>query len=144
MSNGYLLAANADLPHLGEVASGFGLEAVSAANFGTDAAAAAAMQGAANVGIVLSHAATRDAGFVALLHLLAGSLRSAQLILAEPDARNAFGFLPEAWPTMALTDAHARAVELLRRHAEQQDRDTPRAHPLPPVQEEPPPAPPVD
>lgn len=143
MSNGYLLAANADLPDLGEVASGFGLEPVSAATFGTDAAAAAAMQGAANVGIVLSRAATRDAGFVALLHILARSLRSAQLILVEPDARTAFGFLPDTWPVMALADAQSRAIDLLRRRAEQQDSETPRAHPLPPVQEEPPPAPPI-
>ena len=143
MSNGYLLAAKADLPDLGEVASGFDLQAVSTSAFATDEAAAAAMQSAANVGIVLSRAATRDAAFVALLHVLARSLRTAQLILAEPDARAAFGFLPEAWPAMALGDAHARATDLLRRRAEQQDRDTPRAHPLPPVQEEPPPAPPI-
>ena len=105
MSNGYLLAANVDLPDLGEVASGFDLQAVSTSAFGTDEAAAAAMQSAANVGIVLSHAATRDAGFVALLHVLARSLRTAQLILVESDARAAFGFLPATWPVMPLDTA---------------------------------------
>ncbi|MCA8885970.1 MAG: hypothetical protein KDA35_05065, partial [Hyphomonadaceae bacterium] len=72
MSNGYLLAANADLPGLGDIASGFDLQAAGAMAFASDEAAAAAMQSAANVGIVLSHAATRDASFVALLHALAG------------------------------------------------------------------------
>lgn len=141
MSNGYLLAADADLPGLGDIASGFGLEVVAATTLGAPQAAAATMQGAANVGIVLSHAATRDASFVALLHVLAGSLHSAQIILAEPDARAAFGFLPEAWPTMALADARVRAADLLRRRSEAAG-ETPRAHPLPPPEEEPP-APPI-
>lgn len=140
MSNGYLLAADADLSELGDIASGFGLEAVGAHSLGAHAATAAAMQGAANVGIVLSHAATRDAAFVALLHVLARSLRSAQLILAEPDARAAFGFLPEAWPSMALADARARAADLLRRRTETETgAEPPRAHPLPPAEEEAPP-----
>ncbi|MEZ5957262.1 MAG: toll/interleukin-1 receptor domain-containing protein [Hyphomonadaceae bacterium] len=138
MSNGYLLAADADLPDLGDIASGFGLDAVGATSLGAPQAAAALMQGAANVGIVLSHAATRDAAFVALLHVLANELRSAQIILAEPDARAAFGFLPEAWPTMALADARERAIDLLRRRSEAAG-GTPRAHPLPPTEEEPPP-----
>ncbi|MEQ1819231.1 MAG: toll/interleukin-1 receptor domain-containing protein [Terricaulis sp.] len=141
MSNGYLLAAKADLPDLGEVAGGFDLQAVSTSAFATDEAAASAMQSAANVGIVLSHRATRDAAFVALLHVLARSLRTAQLILVEPDARAAFGFLPSAWPVMALDIALTRAADLLHRRAEQQDGATPRAHPLPPVTEEPPPPP---
>lgn len=141
MTNGYLLAADADLPGLGDIASGFGLEVVAATTLGAPQAAAATMQGAANVGIVLSHAATRDVSFVALLHVLAGSLHSAQIILAEPDARAAFGFLPEAWPTMALADARVRAADLLRRRSEAAG-ETPRAHPLPPTEEEPP-APPI-
>lgn len=140
MSNGYLLAADADLPDLGDIASGFGLDAVNPHALGPHAASAAAMQGAANVGIVLSHAATRDAAFVALLHVLARSLRTAQLILVEPDARSAFGFLPESWPAMALVDARARAGELLRRRSEAQTgEDAPRAHPLPSQEEAPPP-----
>jgi hypothetical protein len=138
MSNGYLLAADADLPGLGDIASGFGLDAVGATDLGAPQAAAATMQGAANVGIVLSHAATRDASFVALLHVLAHSLRSAQIILVEPDARASFGFLPESWPAMALGDATARAADLLRRRSEAAG-ETPRAHPLPPTEEEAPP-----
>lgn len=138
MSNGYLLAADADLSGLHDIASGFGLDAVSAHTLGSLDATATAMQGAANVGIVLSHAATRDASFVALLQVLARSLRSAQLILAEPDARASFGFLPEVWPAMALDDAVARATDLLRRRAESEASagETPRAHPLPPVEQE--------
>lgn len=139
MSNGYLLAAKADLPDLGDVASGFDLQAVSTSAFASDESAAAAMQSAANVGIVLSHGSTRDAGFVALLHVLARSLRSAQLILVEPDARAAFGFLPAAWPVMPLDTARARAADLLSRRAAQQDDATPRARPLPPTAEPPPP-----
>ncbi len=138
MSNGYLLAADADLPGLQDVASGFGLDPVSTHALGSLDATATAMQGAANVGIVLSHAATRDASFVALLHVLARSLRSAQLILVEPDARAGFGFLPEIWPAMALSDAVARATDLLRRRAESEASadETPRAHPLPPMEQE--------
>ncbi|ANP47049.1 toll/interleukin-1 receptor domain-containing protein [Candidatus Viadribacter manganicus] len=138
MSNGYLLAADADLPGLQDVASGFGLQAVGANTLGSLEATAGAMQGAANVGIVLSDAATRDVAFMALLHLLARSLRNAQLILAETDARTDFGFLPEAWPTMALSDAVERARDLLRRRAESEAsaNEEPRAHPLPPVEQE--------
>ncbi|MCX7357956.1 MAG: toll/interleukin-1 receptor domain-containing protein, partial [Alphaproteobacteria bacterium] len=53
-------------------------------------------------------------------------------------ARAAFGFLPETWPTMPLDIARARAGDLLRRRAEQQDGATPHARPLPPATEEPP------
>jgi hypothetical protein len=142
MSNGFLLAAETDLPGLDDIASGFGLEAVGAHTLGPHQTTAAAMQGAANVGIVLSQAATRDAAFVALLHVLANSLRSAQLILAEPGAREAFAFLPDAWPSMALADARARAADLLRRRIETETgAEPPRAHPLPPVEEEAPPPP---
>lgn len=140
MSNGYLLASDADLPGLHDIAAGFGLDPVSATQLGPDTAAAATLQGGANVGIVLTQAATRDAAFVALLHVLAQSLRSAQLILAEPDARNAFAFLPDAWPSMALSDARARAADLLRRRQEAEGgAEPPRAHPLPPAEEEEPP-----
>ncbi len=142
MSNGFLLAAETDLPGLNDIASGFGLEAVGAHTLGPHQTTAAAMQGAANVGIVLSQAATRDAAFVALLHVLANSLRSAQLILAEPGAREAFAFLPDAWPSMALADARARAADLLRRRTEAETgAEPPRAHPLPPAEEEAPPPP---
>ncbi|MBL8544941.1 MAG: toll/interleukin-1 receptor domain-containing protein [Hyphomonadaceae bacterium] len=145
MSNGFLLAAQADLPDLHDIASGFGLEAVSAQSFGTDEAAATAMQSAANVGIVLTAAATRDANYIALLQVLSRTLRSAQLILADPDVRAAFGFLPQAWPVMAMADAQARAIDLLRRRTEAEGGETPpRAHPLPPVEEAAPPTPAPD
>lgn len=140
MSNGFLLASDADLPGLHDVASGFGLEAVGATAWGSSAETVAALQDAANVGIVLSRAAQRDAVFVALLHALAGTLRSAQLLLAEPDVRRDFAFLPEAWPAMALDDARARAADLIRRRAGvDTGGEPPRAHPLPPAEEAPPP-----
>lgn len=141
MSNGYLLAADADLPDLGDVAAGFGLDPLSATSLGSHQETATALQGAANVGIVLSQAATRDVSFVALLHVLANSLRTAQLILAEPDARAAFGFLPNNWQAMPLADARARAADLLRRRAETETGDTPHARPLPPVDVAPAPPP---
>lgn len=140
MSNGYLLAANADLPGLGEIAEGFDLLPVGASDLGGHDATVAAMQNAANVGLVISHAATRDASFVALLHVLARSLRSAQLILAEPDARSAFGFLPDAWPSMPLQDALTRARDLVQRKQERERGITmPQARPLPPIEEPQPP-----
>jgi hypothetical protein len=46
MSNGYLLAAQADLGGLGDIASGFGLDAVSTTELGSNETTAAAMQGA--------------------------------------------------------------------------------------------------
>lgn len=136
MSNGFLLAANADLADLREIADGFGLDAVSAQAFSTDEAAAAAMQGASNVGIVLTHAAAQDTTYIGLLQVLARTLRTAQLILVEPDIRKGFAFLPDAWPAMALADAQSRANDLLLRRAESEGAGTPRAHPLPPVENE--------
>jgi hypothetical protein len=98
MSVGFLLASEADYADAREIAAGFGLDAIGAAALGSQAAAVAALQSAANVGIIVSHAATRDAAFVALLLELSTSLRNAQLILATADARSAFPFLPETWP----------------------------------------------
>lgn len=138
MSNGFLLAAHADLPDLREIADGFGLDVVSPQTFSTDAAAAAAMQGAANVGIVLTHAATRDTIYVGLLQMLSRTLRSAQLILEDPSIRQSFAFLPDAWPVMPLGEARTRALDLLRRRAGA-DEGTPRAHPLPPAEPSDPP-----
>jgi hypothetical protein len=89
MSNGYLLAAQADLGgQFGDVASGFGLRGGEHdRRWAPNEAAAAAMQGAANVGIVLSQVSdARRRRSWRCLHVLARSLRSAQLILAEPDA----------------------------------------------------------
>jgi hypothetical protein len=144
MSNGYLLAAEADLGSVRELAAGFGLEAICANTLGSQAATVSALSDAANVGIVLSHAATRDAALVSLLHALATSLHGAQLILATPDARDAFGFLPASWPMMALDEARTRAAELVRRRAEHEASggEAPRAHPLPQTERAPAPEPP--
>lgn len=145
MSNGYLLAAEADLGGVRDLAAGFGLEAISGNTLGGQAATVSALSDAANVGIVLSHAATRDAAFVSLLHAVATSLHGAQLILATPDARDAFGFLPASWPVMALDEARTRAAELVRRRAEHEASasEAPRAHPLPQAEQAPAPEPPV-
>ncbi len=142
MSNGYLLAAEADLDGVREIAAGFGLEAIGATTLGGQDATASALSGAANVGIVLSQGATRDATFVALLLALSASLRAAQLILASPDARDAFPFLPASWPAMALDEARTRSADLVRRRAEHEAStvEPPRAHPLPQVEETPAPA----
>jgi hypothetical protein len=147
MSNGYLLAAEADIAAAREMAAGFGLETIGANSLGGQQAAAAALAEAANVGIVISHAATRDAAFVALVLALSNSLRTAQVIVVEATARDAFPFLPPAWPTMSFDDARSRSAELVRRRAEHETTaaEQPRAHPLPPpeppspVEEAPPP-----
>ncbi|MGD9966895.1 MAG: TIR domain-containing protein [Hyphomonadaceae bacterium] len=132
MSVGFVLASEADFSHAQDIAAGFGLEAIRPGAFGGQGAAVSALQAASNVGIIISHAATRDAPFVALLLELASSLRSAQLILATADARGGFAFLPEAWPAMSLTDASARAADLsLRRAAPLEPAEPARAHPLP-------------
>jgi hypothetical protein len=133
MSVGFLLASEADYADARDIAVGFGLDAIGAAALGSQAAAVAALQSAANVGIIVSNAATRDAAFVALLLELSTSLRNAQLILATADARSAFPFLPETWPAMSLADAQSRADELVRRrNAPLEPAEPPRAHPLPP------------
>jgi hypothetical protein len=140
MSNGYLLAAEADIAAAREMAAGFGLETIDANTLGSQQAAAAALAGADNVGIVISHAATRDAAFVALTLALSTSLRTAQIIVVEASAREAFPFLPSAWPTMTFDEARSRSAELVRRRAEHEAAaaEPPRAHPLPPP--EPPPS----
>jgi hypothetical protein len=133
MSVGFLLASEADYADARDIAVGFGLDAIGAAALGGQAATVAALQSAANVGIIVSHAAMRDAAFVALLLELSTSLRNAQLILATADARSAFPFLPETWPAMSLADAQSRADELVRRrNAPLEPAEAPRAHPMPP------------
>ncbi|MEQ1707213.1 MAG: toll/interleukin-1 receptor domain-containing protein [Terricaulis sp.] len=109
MSNGYLAAFGADIEAAREVAEGFGLDFIDASTINDPETAVAALAEAANVGLVLSLAAAQDAAFVTLLQALAQRLARAQLILAEPEARAAFAFLPEAWPMMSLEDALARA-----------------------------------
>lgn len=148
MSVGFLLASEADSADAREIAAGFGLDAISAAALGGQHAAVTTLQGAANVGVIISHAATRDAAFVALLLALSQSLRTAQLILASPDVRDAFPFLPNTWPAMSLADASSRAADLTRRrNAPLEPQAPPHAQPLPPIESPPveatPEAPPI-
>jgi hypothetical protein len=114
MSNGYLLAAEADLETARGIADGLGLELISAASIADHEATGAALAAAPSVGLILSAAAAQDQAFVALLRSLAQQLSRAQLILVEADARAAFAFLPENWPAMALEEARMRASELAR------------------------------
>lgn len=118
MSNGYVLAAAADAGAAREVGEAFGLEPIDTGALGDQEAVSAAAAGAANVGLILSLAASEDSVYAALLQNLAGRLQRAQLILVEADARAAFAFLPEAWPTMTLEDARMRAAEMARRRQE--------------------------
>lgn len=150
MSNGYLVATEADIPVARELAGGFGLDVIEAERIGDIEAVAATLAGAANVGLLISNAAAQDLPYVALLQTLAHRLRTAQLIIIDLDARAAFQFLPQGWPAMTLGDARARASELTRRRQTSEGGETPRAHPLPseppPAAAEPPapePAPPV-
>ena len=122
MSNGYLAAIGADIEAAREVAAGFGLDFIDASTVSDPEAVATALAGAANVGIVLSLAAAQDGAFVTLLQALAQRVARAQLILAEPHARAAFAFLPEAWPMMSLDDALARARAMAREQSGQQQQ----------------------
>jgi hypothetical protein len=138
MSNGFLIVAEADRNAAYDLGDGFGLDVIGAATLGDHEATLAALVGAANVGVMLSNAAAQQADFVALLRALATRLGGAQLIVVEPEARAAFGFLPEAWPTMAFQLAHERAVALIsRRQAAPSTDKPPHAAPLPPQAPEP-------
>jgi len=144
MSVGFVLASEADFADARHIAASFGLEAIGATALGSQSAAVTTLQSASNVGIILSHDATRDAAFVALLLALSESLRTAQLILTAPDVRSAFPFVPDTWPAMSLAEANARAAELSRRReAPLEPAEPPRAHPLPP-NEPPAPEPPAE
>ena len=86
MANGYLIAADIDIGAVGDLGDGFGLDLI-AVNSNTDPdAVSAALEGAANVGVVLSMAAAGEPAFVVFLQRMAPHLRSPQLILVEPDA----------------------------------------------------------
>jgi hypothetical protein len=130
-----LVAAAADLTAAHEIADGFGLDVIDASSVHDQATTSAALASAANVGLLLSTEAARDEVFVAFLTRLATQIQRAQLILVTGDARAAFPFLPEAWPTMPLEEARARSSELLRRRQAEAppSDDTPRAEPLPPA-----------
>jgi len=101
MSNGFLIVAEADRAAAYDLSDGFGLDVIGAATLGDLDATLAALAHASNVGIVLSQAAALEPGFVALVQALAQRLGGAQLIVVEPEARAAFGFIPEAWPAMS-------------------------------------------
>ncbi len=132
MSNGYLLAAEADLAAAHEVADGFGLDVIDASSIHDPEATARALQGAANVGILLSAAGAADEKFMALLASVAAQVARAQLILAEADVRAAFAFLPETWPAMSLDEARTRAQALARnRDGASAEGEQAHAAPLP-------------
>jgi hypothetical protein len=138
MSNGFLIAAAADLAAAHELADGFGLDVIDAS--ADHEATIAALANAANVGLILSVGAARDAAFTGLVNRIASRLERAQLIIVEPEARDAFSALPAAWPTMSFSDAQTRAHELVRRRDAEAPpaEDNERAHPLPPATEAPP------
>jgi len=145
MSNGYLVAAGADVAAAHEISDGFGLDVIDAASIGDPNTAATGLAAAANVGLLISSAAASDAHYLAILRVLAQGLQRAQLIVVDADARAALSFLPDGWPAMSLDDARARSAELVRRRSEETGGEPQHAAPVPtppaPQPEPPPPAP---
>ncbi|MBI3437531.1 MAG: TIR domain-containing protein [Proteobacteria bacterium] len=136
MSNGYLIAAGADIAAAHEISDGFGLEVIDAASLADPDTAASGFAAAANVGLLISSTAAADPHFVAILRVLAQSLQRAQLILVDADARAAFAFLPEDWPAMTLDEARARSAELVRRRDATAEAETQTGQtPAPPAPE---------
>lgn len=125
MSNGFLVAAAADAGAVREIGDGFGLTVIDAATIADVESAIAELSNAANVGLVLSHAAANDVHFVAFAQALGARLQRAQLIVVEPDAREKFAFLPAMWPVMALDEARTRAAALGQQHAPQTEAPAP-------------------
>lgn len=138
MSNGYLLAAEADLAAVHDIGEGFGLVVIGATSLGDHEAAATTLASAANVGIVLSTAAASDANYVALLQALGERLLRTQLLVADADARAAFTFLPSMWPVMSLDEARMRANAMLQ---QRQPAPAPVEPPPPVAEPEPQPTP---
>jgi hypothetical protein len=132
MSNGYIVAAEADIAAVREIADGLGLELIGAGAIADHAAVAAALAQAPTVGLALSAAAAADENFTALMRTLAGQLATAQLILITPEARTAFAYLPETWPAMSLEDARERALAHARERqaGEHQEAAAPAPEPL--------------
>lgn len=149
MATGYVVAADADLEEARALAAGFGLDVLDWA--GADPLAA--LEGVENVGIVLSAAAAADTAYVTLLQRLADALRFAQLIATTQEARAAFAFFPEAWPTMLLEEARARADAMALSRGEQpaprpqepapSEEEQPAAEPYQPAEPEAPPTQPT-
>lgn len=128
MSNGYIVAAAADIEAGREIAAGFGLDLLAIAAAADAEAATVALANAANIGLLLSEAAARNESFVGLMQALSQKLGQAQLIVASAEARAAFAYLPASWPTMSLDEARARVAELMRRRQAE-------AQPAPPAEE---------
>lgn len=141
MSNGYLVAAGADVAAAREISDGFGLDVIDAASIGDPNSAASGLAAAANVGVLVSSATASDAHYVAVLLVLAQGLERAQLILVDGDARAALPFLPASWPAMSLADARTRSAELVRRRDGSATTEQPHAAPVPTPPAEPPPEP---
>jgi hypothetical protein len=112
MSNGFIVAAAVDLTAARELADGFGLDLVDASAGGDGPALLASLLAASNVGIVISTASAQDELFFSLMEVLAERLPRAQLIVADAEARAAFSFVPDSWPTMPLAEASTRAAAL--------------------------------
>jgi hypothetical protein len=140
MSNGFLIAASADVAAAHDIGEGFGLDIVNGSAVGDADATATELANAANVGLLLSQAAAGDAAFVSLLQTIARRVNRAQIILVEADARDAFAFLPTLWPAMSFDDARTRAAALAAQRQQSEgatDGEPPHAHPLPPAEEPP-------
>ncbi|HRK62996.1 MAG TPA: hypothetical protein PLN53_01295, partial [Terricaulis sp.] len=110
MSNGYLLAARADLAAAHEISGGFGLDVIDASTVTDLNGLAQALAQAANVGLVISSAAARDPRYVEIMRALGARLQTPQLILVDQSAYAPFSFLPSQWPAMLLEDARSRAA----------------------------------
>lgn len=131
MSNGYIVAIEPDRSVAEEIADGFGLDLLVVGGGADAASVAETLAGAPNIGLLLTDTGAQDAAFVALIRTLAGRLGSAQLLVGSDAARAAFG-LPEAWPSMSIGQALARAGA--NRAQRTPAEETPRAAPLPPVE----------
>jgi len=130
MSNGYLVAAEADVSIAHEIGEGFGLDVIDAASVHDVESVAAALARASNVGILVSAAAAADERFMSFVRGLAERLQNVQLIQVGDAPPTAFSFLPTQWPAMTLEDARHRIDR--RRELEHAER----AHPLPPSHHE--------
>ncbi len=131
MTNGWLIAAAADGALGAELAAGFELELMRPGPPEEREAALAQLAEAANVGVLVSNLAANDDAFVALVRLLAGRRADAQIILAEPEARALFPFLPDTWPVLPLDEALRRARLAASRRAAPMPPTAP-AEPAPP------------
>jgi hypothetical protein len=136
MSVGFIIAASADISAALEIADGFGLDAIDAGGVSDHDAVVADLRGAANVGVLLTENSMRDEAFVALLRAAAPHLGRAQIIASSREVRDAFDFLPQEWPLMALADARERALAM-KNQRDRGEQEPAQAQPLPPSAEAP-------